>query len=151
MTWWVDERQFAWFEARMWAELGQRDKSAELFGEALTGTPQHRVRGRYSYSVYLFESLVNVGDWREAEQLVPKLAPYISEVGSGRTASILRKTLHTVRKTDTTPTLEEEAQVVGMFFARARPCHRPAPLVRPRRHRTHRARRVPDDRHVISL
>ncbi|MGH3930533.1 MAG: helix-turn-helix domain-containing protein [Pseudonocardiaceae bacterium] len=106
-AWWVDERQFAWFEARMWTELGQRDKSAQLFAEALADTLHHRVRRRYSRSVDLFENLINVGDWREAEQLIPKLGPYISEVGSGRTASILRKTLHTVRKTDTTPTLED--------------------------------------------
>jgi hypothetical protein len=91
------------------ATLGQRDKSAGLFAEALADTPSHRVRGRYSYSVYLFESLISVGDWREAEQLIPKLAPYISEVGSGRTASILRKTLHAVRKTNTTPALEDGA------------------------------------------
>jgi tetratricopeptide (TPR) repeat protein len=106
---WVDDRQFAWFEAMMWAELGERDKPVRIFAEALATSPKHRVRGLYSRSVYLFESLVNVGDWREAEQLVPKLAPYIGEVGSARTASILRKTLHTVRQTDTTPTLEDGA------------------------------------------
>ena len=80
-----------------------------IFAEALATSPKYRVRGLYSRSVYLFESLVNVGDWQEAEQLIPKLAPYISEVGSGRTASILRKTLCTVRKTDTAPTLEDGA------------------------------------------
>jgi hypothetical protein len=106
---WVDDRQFAWFEAMMWARLGDRDKPVRIFAESLATSPKHRVRGLYSRSVYLFESLVNVGDWREAEQLVPKLAPYIAEVGSGRTASILRKTLHTVRKTDTTPTLKDGA------------------------------------------
>jgi transcriptional regulator with XRE-family HTH domain len=104
---WVDDRQFAWFEAMMWATLGERDKPVNIFAEALATSPKHRVRGLYSRSVYLFESLVNVGDWREAEQLVPELAPYINEVGSGRTASILRKTLHTVRKTGATPTLED--------------------------------------------
>lgn len=108
-AWWVNECQFAWFEARMWAELGRHDKSAELFAEALRGAPQHRVRGRYSYSVYLFESFINVGNWREAEQLLRKLAPYISEVGSGRTASILRKTLHTVQKTGATLALKDGA------------------------------------------
>ncbi|MFN2494721.1 MAG: helix-turn-helix domain-containing protein [Pseudonocardiaceae bacterium] len=106
---WVDDRQFAWFEAMMWAELGERDKPVRIFTEALATSPKHRVRGLYSRSVYLFESLVKAGDWREAEQLVPKLAPYITEVGSGRTASILRKTLHTVRKTDTISTLEDGA------------------------------------------
>lgn len=104
---WVDDRQFAWFEAMVQAELGDWDKSAHIFAEALATSPQRRVRGLYSRSVYLFESLVSVGDWREAEQLVPKLAPYIGEVGSGRTASILRKTLHTVHATTTTPTLED--------------------------------------------
>lgn len=72
---WVDDRQFAWFEAMMWAELGDRDKPVRIFAEALATSPKHRVRGLYSRLVYLFESLVNVGDWREAEQLVPKLAP----------------------------------------------------------------------------
>ncbi|MGH3912322.1 MAG: helix-turn-helix domain-containing protein [Pseudonocardiaceae bacterium] len=124
-TWWVDERQFAWFEARMWAELGQRDKSAELFADALADTPQHRMRRRYSRSVDLFESLVNVGNWREAEQLVPKLAPYISEVGSERTTSILQKTLHTVLKTDTTPTLEDGAVRLRGMLVWGSPC---APL-----------------------
>ncbi|MGH3709006.1 MAG: hypothetical protein ACRDRQ_13115 [Pseudonocardiaceae bacterium] len=108
-AYWVDEGQFAWFEAVMWKELGKRDKPAVLFAEALATNPQHRARRRYSRSVYLFESLVDIGDWREAEQLVPKLAPYIGEVGSGRTASILRKTLHTIQKTDTTPTLADGA------------------------------------------
>ncbi|MGH3943110.1 MAG: helix-turn-helix domain-containing protein, partial [Pseudonocardiaceae bacterium] len=108
-AWWVDERQFAWFEARMWAELGQHDKSAQLFAEALADTLHHRVRRRYSRSANLFESLVRVGDWREAEQLVPELAPYINEVGSARTASILRKTLNSIRKTTTTPALEDGA------------------------------------------
>jgi len=103
---WVDDRQFAWFEAMVQAELGKCDKSAHIFAEALATSPQHRARGLYSRSVYLFESLVRVGDWREAEQLIPKLAPYIGEVGSGRTASILRKTLHTVHAT-TTPTFED--------------------------------------------
>ncbi|MBV9143690.1 MAG: hypothetical protein JO115_22695 [Pseudonocardiales bacterium] len=102
---WVDDRQFAWFEAMVQAELGAWDKSVHIFAEALATSPQHRVRGLYSRSVYLFESLVSVGDWREAEQLIPQLAPYIGEVGSGRTASILRKTLRTVRATTTTPTL----------------------------------------------
>jgi tetratricopeptide (TPR) repeat protein len=104
---WVDDRQFAWFEAMIWTELGRRDKPVHIFTEALATSPKHRVRGLYSRSVYLFGSLVNVGDWREAELLVPKLAPYIGEVGSGRTVSILRQTLHTVRKTETTPTLED--------------------------------------------
>jgi hypothetical protein len=106
---WVDDRQFAWFEAMVQAELGAWDKSVHIFAEALATSPQHRVRGLYSRSVYLFESLVSVGDWREAEQLIPKLAPYIGEVGSGRTASILRKTLHTVHTTTTTPTLKDGA------------------------------------------
>ena len=47
------------------------------------------------------------GDWREAEQLIPTLAPYTSEVGSGHTTSILRKTLRAVRAATTTPTLED--------------------------------------------
>ncbi len=106
-AYWVDERQFAWFEAVLYAELGERDKPAAIFAEALATSPKHRIRGIYSRSVYLFESLVNAGDWQEAEQLVSKLAPYISEVGSGRTASILRKTLHTAQKADTTSTLDD--------------------------------------------
>ncbi|MGH6628403.1 MAG: helix-turn-helix domain-containing protein, partial [Burkholderiales bacterium] len=106
---WVDDRQFAWFEAMVWAELGEHDKPVHIFAEALAASPKHRVRGLYSRTVYLFESLVNVGDWREAEQLIPKLAPYISEVGSGRTANILRKTLYIVHNTGTTPTLEDGA------------------------------------------
>ncbi|MGH3941556.1 MAG: helix-turn-helix domain-containing protein [Pseudonocardiaceae bacterium] len=104
---WVDDRQFAWFEAMMWAELGERDKPIHIFAEALVTSPKHRVRGLYSRTVYLFESLIKAGDWREAEQLIPKLAPYITEVGSGRTASLLWRTLHTIRKTDTTPSLED--------------------------------------------
>jgi tetratricopeptide (TPR) repeat protein len=106
-AYWVDERQFAWFEAVLYAELGERDKPAAIFAEALATSPKHRIRGIYSRSVYLFESLVNAGDWQEAEQLVSKLAPYISEVGSGRTASILRKTLHAAQKADTTSTLDD--------------------------------------------
>ncbi|MGH3686541.1 MAG: XRE family transcriptional regulator, partial [Pseudonocardiaceae bacterium] len=107
---WVDDRQFSWFEAMVQAELGEGDKSVHIFAEALATSPKNRVRGLYSRSVYLFESLVSVGDWREAEQLIPKLAPYISEVGSGRTASILRKTLHTVHATTTIPTLKDGAE-----------------------------------------
>lgn len=106
---WVDDRQFTWFEAMVWTELGERDKPVSIFAEALATSPKHRVRGLYSRTVYLFESLVNVGDWREAEQLVPKLAPYITEVGSGRTATILRKTLRTIRKTNTAASLEDGA------------------------------------------
>lgn len=93
----------------MWAELGEREKPVHIFAEALATSPKHRIRGLYCRSVYLFASLVNVGDWREAEQLVPNIAPYIGEVGSGRTASILRKTLHTVRKSRTTPNLADGA------------------------------------------
>lgn len=108
-AYWVDERQFAWFEAVLYAELGERDKPAAIFAEALATSPQHRARGIYSRSVYLFESLINARDWQEAEQLVSKLAPYISEVGSGRTASILRKTLHTAQKTDATSGMNDGA------------------------------------------
>jgi tetratricopeptide (TPR) repeat protein len=112
-AYWIDARQFAWFEAAMWAELGEREKPVHIFAEALATSPKNRVRGLYSRSVYLFASLVNVGDWREAEQLVPNIAPYIGEVGSGRTASILRKTLRTVRKARTTPNLADGAVWLG--------------------------------------
>ena len=111
---WVDDRQFSWFEAMVQAQLGDWDKSVHPFAEALATSPQHRVRRRYSRSAYLFDALVRVGDWREAEQLIPTLAPYISEVGSGHTTSILRKTLRAVRAATTTPTLEDGVVAEGI-------------------------------------
>lgn len=123
-TWWIDEGELAWFEARMWSELGQHDKSADLFAQALTATSGHMARGRYIHSAYLFHSLVKVGDWRQVEQLVPQLGPYISEVGSRRTASMLRKTLPTVRDTGTTPTLEDGAVYLQELLERASPSSR---------------------------
>ncbi|WP_189225012.1 hypothetical protein [Saccharothrix coeruleofusca] len=110
-TWayWVDDRQFAWFEARINAEAGNHGKAAEIFHDALAATPKHRVRAFYSRTGYLFESLVDCADWRQAEEVVPRLAPYVLEVGSGRTESILRATLARAHRPGTPANLRDGA------------------------------------------
>ncbi|GAA2964067.1 hypothetical protein GCM10010483_04070 [Actinokineospora diospyrosa] len=91
-TWayWVDERQFAWFEGMLGMERGDFDQAAEVFAGALASTPAHRVRGAFSRSVYLLDCLVRAGDLREAERLVPDVAARVGEVGSRRTVALLR-------------------------------------------------------------
>ncbi|MBM7770091.1 transcriptional regulator with XRE-family HTH domain [Actinokineospora baliensis] len=89
-AYWVDERQFAWFEGMLGIERGDFDHAAGVFAEALASTPPERVRGAFSRSVYLLDCLVRAGDVKEAERLVPDVAARVGEVGSGRTVALLR-------------------------------------------------------------
>ncbi|GAA3029839.1 hypothetical protein [Actinokineospora globicatena] len=110
-TWayWVDGIQFAWFEAKVRTAQGNHGRSADIFADALAHSPKYRVRGLYSRTTYLFESLVAVGAWRQAETLVSHLEPYIREVGSGRTATILAGALGAVDAAKVPPTLRDGA------------------------------------------
>lgn len=117
-AYWVDDRQFAWFEARINTELGDHQKAADIFSDALSTSPRHRVRGLYSRTGYLFDSLVSSGDWRQAEELVSRLAQYVLEVGSGRTESILRATLKQVNRLDTPSNLRDGAAYLRSLLDR---------------------------------
>ncbi|GLW89641.1 XRE family transcriptional regulator [Actinokineospora globicatena] len=108
-AYWVDDIQFAWFEAKVRTAQGDHGRSVDIFADALARSPKHRVRGMFSRTTYLFESLVAVGDWRQAESLVPHLEPYIREVGSGRTAAILAGALGTVEAMKVSPSLRDGA------------------------------------------
>ncbi|MDQ3404102.1 MAG: helix-turn-helix domain-containing protein [Actinomycetota bacterium] len=108
-AYWVDDIQFAWFEAKVRTAQGNHGRSVAIFADALAHSPKHRVRGLYSRTTYLLESLVAVGDWRQAEVLVPHLEPYIREVGSGRTTAILRRALRAIHAGDVPSNLRDGA------------------------------------------
>jgi DNA-binding XRE family transcriptional regulator/tetratricopeptide (TPR) repeat protein len=108
-VYWVDDRQFAWFDAMLHTERGDHARTVDIFTEAVATSPKERVRGLYSRTTYLFGSLVTAGDWRQAETIVSQLVPYIREVGSGRTAAILGRTLHKIQSSDAPNNLRDGA------------------------------------------
>lgn len=117
-SYWVDDRQFAWFSAMVHSQLGEYDKTAEIFAEALATSPSNRVRGLFSRTVYLFASLVRAGDHQQAESLVPKLAPYVLEVGSGRTIAILADALRLAESNRNAHGLRDGADYLRSLLAR---------------------------------
>jgi transcriptional regulator with XRE-family HTH domain len=108
-AYWVNDLQFAWFDAMLNTTRGNHGRTVEIFAEAVATSPTERVRGLYSRTTYLFEGLVAAGDWRQAEALVPHLAPLTREVGSGRTTAILRGSLRAIHAADTPPNLRDGA------------------------------------------
>ncbi|WP_018683152.1 hypothetical protein [Actinokineospora enzanensis] len=106
-AYWVDDRQMAWFEAMVWTALHDHGKAADIFHAALESSPQERVRGLYSRSAYLFASFTALRGRRDAEDLLPSLATYVAEVGSGRTASILDRALRQVPVDEVRPSFAE--------------------------------------------
>jgi hypothetical protein len=91
-VWWVDEPELTWHEAMCHADLDDWKRATDLFVQAAEDWRRDRQRSRFNILGYLLRALVHVKAWRDAETIIRQILPYVSEVGSTRTARLLHAT-----------------------------------------------------------
>jgi|HubBroStandDraft_1064217.scaffolds.fasta_scaffold76138_2 transcriptional regulator with XRE-family HTH domain len=114
-TWWIGETELKCHEAMALADLGDWQAAARLFGEA-SAQRGPLVRARYNDQTHLLDVLVHGEAWRDAEPVAADLASFTAEVGSARTANLLRRVTQRITRTVTTTTLADSAEELGRLL-----------------------------------
>ncbi|MCX9190434.1 XRE family transcriptional regulator [Carbonactinospora thermoautotrophica] len=120
-TWWVNECELTWHEAMCHAELGDWRHAVDLFWRTVDLCPADKPRGRYIYLAHLLEALVTLRAWGDAESVIDDVFGYVGEVGSARTAALLRKVVeHVERAWPAVPSsFGDVVKDLGQLLARA--------------------------------
>jgi len=114
-TWWISEPELTCHEAMAHADLGDWQTAAELFRRASAGHGS-LVRARYNAEAHLLDVLVHGRAWRDSEPVAAGLASFCAEVGSARTASLLRRVTKRIRSTETTTALDDSAEELNRLL-----------------------------------
>jgi hypothetical protein len=106
--WWIGGAELACHDGMANADLGDWRAAVPLFRESSAGRGQ-LLRSGYNDTAHLLDALVHAEAWHDAEPVAEGLASFSAEVGSARTASLLRRVTRSIRNTDTTPALADSA------------------------------------------
>jgi hypothetical protein len=92
-VWWIDDAELAFHEADCRACVGDTKRALALAEEAVDDCQPRRINARFVYLAQLLRLAIMDGDWHEAELVILRTIPYVGEVGSTRTMSMLRGSL----------------------------------------------------------
>ncbi|MFD0357831.1 DNA-binding protein [Streptomyces sp. NPDC127110] len=88
-AWWIDEAELLGHEGWVQARLRRWDRAVPLLHRAATAPgPSYR----HLFTAELLSALAGAGAWREAEELIARVAPRAAAIGSVRTTESLRRT-----------------------------------------------------------
>jgi tetratricopeptide (TPR) repeat protein len=98
-TWWVDETELTRHKATAYDQLGRWRRAIPLREQIITGH-----QGSYPYGkldlAQLLNALVQVRDWRRAEDIITEIASLANSIAPGRTANLLRRTFEQIGRVD---------------------------------------------------
>ncbi|MEU9039299.1 DNA-binding protein [Streptomyces sp. NPDC048352] len=94
-AWWIDEAELLGHEGWVQARLRRWDRAIPLLHRAATAPgPSYR----HLFTAELLSALVAAGAWREAEELIARVAPGAAAIGSVRTTGTLGRTAAALRR-----------------------------------------------------
>ncbi|MEU8461244.1 DNA-binding protein [Streptomyces sp. NPDC029003] len=94
-AWWIDEAELLGHHGWVQARLRRWDRAVPLLYEAATAPgPAYR----HLFTAELLAALAGAGAWREAEDLIGRLAPRAAGIGSVRTTERLARTAADLRR-----------------------------------------------------
>ncbi|WP_007023145.1 helix-turn-helix transcriptional regulator [Saccharomonospora iraqiensis] len=102
-SWWITDPELSWHQGMINADSAQWSSAIEAFHESVTQLPPHALRGRYVHLACLLDAQMRAASWDDARQTTERILPLVDEIGSTRSAEILRGTLAYV---------EEDAQAL---------------------------------------
>lgn len=114
-TWWISEPELTCHEGMAHADLGDWQTAARLFQKSSAGHGP-LVRARYNAEAHLLHVLVHGRAWRDAEPVAAGLASFSAEVGSARTANLLRRVTRRIKSTNTTTALADNAEELSRLL-----------------------------------
>jgi hypothetical protein len=109
-AWWITDRLLAAQEGMCYASVGKWGRAVDLSQMAVETTPTTQPRDRYYWSAHLLRALVQARAWEDAEYLLPDMLPYIYNVGSGRTATLLLEVTPAILASKAPPELRAGAR-----------------------------------------
>jgi hypothetical protein len=89
-AWWVNDQELGWHQATIEADSGVWPAAVDHFLSSIELTPPDEVRREYNHLASLLNAQVHARAWHDAERTIERIAPYVDEVGSTRTATTLR-------------------------------------------------------------
>ncbi|MEU3469245.1 DNA-binding protein [Streptomyces sp. NPDC048387] len=94
-AWWIDETELLGHQGWVQARLRRWDRAVPLLYEAATAPgPAYR----HLFTAQLLAAFAGAGAWREAEELIGRVAPGAARIGSVRTTETLAATAAGLRR-----------------------------------------------------
>ncbi|MEV7540904.1 DNA-binding protein [Streptomyces sp. NPDC089915] len=94
-AWWIDQTELLGHQGWVQARLRRWDRAIPLLHEAATAPgPSYR----HLFTAELLAALAGAGAWREAEELIARIAPRAAAIGSVRTTETLAATAAGLRR-----------------------------------------------------
>lgn len=88
-AWWINDRELAWHEAMIQSDAADWHTATDTFHASVELTPRREVRHRYLHLASLLDAQVRARAWRDLDQTIERILPFVDEVGSTRTATTL--------------------------------------------------------------
>ncbi|WP_198010174.1 helix-turn-helix domain-containing protein [Saccharomonospora halophila] len=108
-AWWINDRELAWHEAVIQSDSADWCSATDTFHASIEVTPGREVRRRYNHLASLLDAQIRVGAWRDVDQTIERVMPYVDEVGSTRTATTLLGAVDQLGTVRATPSVREGA------------------------------------------
>jgi transcriptional regulator with XRE-family HTH domain len=118
-AWWVNEQELAWHEAMIHADASDWSAAVDALEESLVLTPGREVRRRYNHLANLLYAQTRAEAWHDARDTMERIAPFVDEVRSTRTAKALLGGLKTIDAGDTAHSLREVSRCLRSALADA--------------------------------
>ncbi|WP_007023462.1 hypothetical protein [Saccharomonospora iraqiensis] len=108
-AWWINDQELAWHEAVIQSDSADWCSATDTFHASIEVIPSREVRRRYNHLASLLDAQIRVGAWRDVDQTIERVLPYVDEVGSSRTATTLLGALDQLGTARATPSVRESA------------------------------------------
>ncbi|GAA2636196.1 helix-turn-helix transcriptional regulator [Actinomadura fulvescens] len=122
-TWWLDDAELAWHRGMLHIELDEWGRAVDcMAASARTRTNARRLastrtRARYNDLAHLLEALVHVQQWNAAESVIADVLDQAAEVGSARTAKLLRGVVAQVARDRAPSTVADASEDLRQLLA----------------------------------
>lgn len=115
--WWIDEGEVVHQTGLCRAELGDHPAAVALLQRAAEECSPHLARSRFIFRVRLLQAMSEAGAWDDALTTIDDVLPYVGEVGSRRTADLLRRTVTSIEHDHAPAQLRDAARHLGDVLA----------------------------------
>lgn len=88
-AWWINDQELAWHHAMIQADSDDWNRAVDNFHNSVEFTPHRELRRRYNHLASLLDAQIHAQAWREADRTIERILPFVDEVRSARTATIL--------------------------------------------------------------
>jgi len=118
-SWWVTEAEVISHAGRCYMDLGEHAKAIPLLQQAAEAVASGRPSLRYTYLTRLLGAMLGAGDWSGAETVIQMVLSYVPEVGSARTAGLLKGAARYIAGSEAPPPLREAGQHLSTVLTAA--------------------------------